>query len=67
MHIIYSTSEGKSSILRGYFCWLYLEGFSISLKVYLHERIEMGNRGSIIIYFFIINSNNTILGTEDTE
>lgn len=29
-----------------------LEGFSISLKVYLHERIEMGNREGIIIYFY---------------
>lgn len=45
-----------------------LEGFSISLKykyIFMKELKWVIER--VLLFIFIINSNNTILGTEDTE
>lgn len=54
---IYPTSEGESSVLRGNVSILiYLEVFSIFLKVYLYERIERDNRGGLLLYFSVIQT-----------
>lgn len=66
-YTIYLTSEGESSVLRGNVSILiYLEVFSIFLKVYLYERIDRDNRG-VFIVAFLNNLDNTIPGAGDIK
>lgn len=64
---IYPTNEGESSVLRGNVSILvYLEVFSIFIKVYLYERIDRDNRGSFIDVF-LNNLDNSIPGAGDIK